>query len=108
MFAFVTVNHPDEIKERTKQGKLRQHAIRSGILKSKAERAKKEGVLVPGEVTRKTRQSNRRTPDNATTLTKAPSLSLVDPFDTLCGCPDRLGQLMRQRAYAMTTSTLRY
>jgi len=100
MFAFVSVSHPDEIKDKMKQGKLRQHAIRSGIQRSKADRAKKEGVFVPVEVDGKSGQPIKRTPPkNATALTRTPSVSLMDPFDTLCGCPERLRTLMRHRAY---------
>ncbi|KAL5121658.1 hypothetical protein ACEQ8H_000344 [Pleosporales sp. CAS-2024a] len=102
MFTFVSVSHPDEIKDRKKQGKLRQHAIRAGIQRSKAQRAKKEGVFVAVEMGNKTaHEAKKRTrPDeicHALSVTASPSLSRMDPFDTLCGCPERLGNLMRQR-----------
>lgn len=96
MYAFVSVSHPDEIKDRKKQGKLRQHAIRNGIQRSRADRAKKDGIFVPVETEGKVAQSTTRSP-NTVTLTKAPSVSLMDPFDTLCGCPERLRTLMRHR-----------
>ncbi|KAH7074895.1 hypothetical protein BKA63DRAFT_324427 [Paraphoma chrysanthemicola] len=94
MYAFVSVSHPDEIKDRKRQGKLRQHAIRNGIQRSKADRAKKDGVFVPVEIDGKTTVATKR-PTNTVALTKAPSVSLMDPFDTLCGCPERLRTLMR-------------
>jgi hypothetical protein len=94
MFQFVTVSHPDDIKDRKKQGKLRQHAIRHGIQRSKAERAKKNGVFVAVEMDRKTGQP-RKTPTVALTIT--PAVSLLDPFNTLCGSPERLRRLMRHR-----------
>jgi hypothetical protein len=97
-FEFVSVSHPDEIKDRKKQAKLRQHAIRNGIQKSKAERVKKNGVFVPIEVDGRTRQPVKRSPPKADSLTTAPSVSLLDPFNTLCGCPERLRNLMRHRA----------
>ncbi|KAF2024916.1 hypothetical protein EK21DRAFT_77686, partial [Setomelanomma holmii] len=94
MYEFVSVSHPDEIKDRKKQGRLRQHAIRNGIQRSRADRAKKDGVFVPVGIDGKANQTTKRSPD-AVALTKAPSLSLMDPFDTLCGCPERLRKLMR-------------
>jgi hypothetical protein len=98
MFAFVTVSHPDEIKDPKRQGKLRQHAIRNGLQKSKANRAKKNGIFVPVEMDGDMRQLEKRTPPQAgVSLTTAPSNSLLDPFDTLCGCPERLRTLMRHR-----------
>jgi hypothetical protein len=97
-FEFVSVSHPDEIKDRKKQAKLRQHAIRNGIHMSKAEKAKKDGVFMPIEVTGRTGQPVKRSPPKAGSLTIAPSVSLMDPFNTLCGCPERLRNLMRHRA----------
>lgn len=102
MFAFVSVSHPDQIKDRKKQAKLRQHAIRNGIQRSRADRAKKEDTFVPVEIDGKTGQPIKRTPPDAGPLTKAPSASLMDPFDTLCGCPERLRTLMRHRKYPHT------
>ncbi|KAH8733198.1 hypothetical protein GQ44DRAFT_821411 [Phaeosphaeriaceae sp. PMI808] len=92
MYEFITLSHPDEIKDRKKQGKLRQHAIRNGIKRSKADRAKKEGIFVPAEM-----DGRRKQPQDQTRLsiTKAPSVSLLDPFNTLCGCPERLRSLMQ-------------
>jgi hypothetical protein len=95
MFTFVSVSHPDEIKDRKKQGKLRQHAIRSGIQRSKAERAKKASVFVPVEIDEKTGRPMKRTPPKTGSLTNAPSIGLLDPFNTLSGCPERLQALMR-------------
>lgn len=102
MFTFVSVSHPDEIKDRKKQGKLRQHAIRAGIQRSKADRAKRDGIFVAvdGDGKKKSRQPPEGVaPPNAGSLTNAPSISLLDPFDTLCGCPERLRTLMRHRMY---------
>jgi hypothetical protein len=97
MFAFVTITHPDEIKDRKKQGKLRQHAIRNGISRSKAERARKDGGIVSGEIGgRRGRQPMRQ---QTTAFTKTPSIGLLDPFNTLSGCPERLRTLMRHRTY---------
>ena len=78
MYAFVSVSHPDEIKDRKRQGKLRQHAIRNGIQRSRAERAKKDGVFVPVEMDGRTTQATKRSSDSVA-LTKAPSVSLLDP-----------------------------
>jgi hypothetical protein len=98
MFQFVTIAHPDDIKDRKKQGKLRQHAIRNGIQRSKSDRAKKDGIFVSVEIDEKTGQPMRRTP-RVGSITNTPSISLLDPFDTLCGCPERLRTLMRHRTY---------
>jgi hypothetical protein len=97
MFTFVSVSHPDEIKDRKKQGKLRQHAIRCGIQRSKAERAKKGGIFVPVEMDEKTGRPMKRTPPKMSSLSNVPSIGLLDPFDTLSGCPERLQALMRHR-----------
>jgi hypothetical protein len=100
MFAFVTVSHPDEIKDPKRQGKLRQHAIRNGLQKSRANRTKKNEVFVPMMIDGNLGQLERRTtPQVGGSLTNAPSNSLLDPFDTLCGCPERLRTLMRHRTY---------
>jgi hypothetical protein len=102
MFTFVSVSHPDEIKDPKKQGQLRQHAIRAGIQRSRADRAKRDGIFVPvnGDGKKKSRRPPERVaPLDAGSLTNAPSISLLDPFDTLCGCPERLRTLMRHRMY---------
>jgi hypothetical protein len=100
MFAFVTVSHPDQIRDPKRQGKLRQHAIRNGLQKSRANRAKKSGIFVPVEMDGDMRQLEKRMPPKVgVSLTPAPSNCLLDPFDTLCGCPERLRTLMRHRAY---------
>jgi hypothetical protein len=101
MFTFVSVSHPDEIKDRKKQGKLRQHAIRHGIQRSKAERAKKDGSFVPVVMDEKTGRPMKRTLPQVVSLTNAPSIGLLDPFNTLCGCPERLRTLMRHRKYIL-------
>jgi hypothetical protein len=99
MFTFVSVSHPDEIKDRQKQGKLRQHAIRSGIQRSKAERAKKGSVFVPVEMDEKTGRPMKRMAPKTGSLTIAPSISCLDPFNTLNDCPERLQTLMRHRKW---------
>jgi hypothetical protein len=102
MFKFVTVSHPDEIKDRKKQGKIRQHAIRNGIQRSKADKAdkaKRDGVFVSVEIDAKTGQTVKRLFPKVNSLMNAPSISLMDPFNTLCECPERLRNLMRHRAY---------
>jgi hypothetical protein len=98
MFVFVTVSHPDEIKDPKRQGELRQHAIRNGLQKSRAKRAKSNGIFVSVEMHGDMRQLEKRTPPHTgVSLTTVPSNSLLDPFYTLCGCPERLRTLMRHR-----------
>ncbi|KAH7386771.1 hypothetical protein DE146DRAFT_759187 [Phaeosphaeria sp. MPI-PUGE-AT-0046c] len=102
MFTFVSISHPDEIKDRKKQGKLRQHAIRAGIQQSKADRAKRDGIFVTVDVDGRKKSSQppvRVGPPKVGSLTNAPSISLLDPFDTLCGCPERLRALMQHLMY---------
>jgi hypothetical protein len=99
MFKFVTVSHPDEIKDRKKQGKLRQHAIRNGIQRSKADKAKRDGIFVSVQIDANTGQTVKRLLPKVDNLTNTPSISLLDPFNTLCECPERLRKLMRHRAY---------
>jgi hypothetical protein len=99
MFAFVTVTHPDEIKDQAKQGKLRRHAIKNGLKRSRADRAKKDGIFVHVKIDENTGQLTKRVPRNVGRLIKSPSISLLDPFNTLCGCPERLRALMRHRTY---------
>jgi hypothetical protein len=99
MFQFVTISHPDQIKDRKKQGKLRQHAIRNGIQRSKADRAKKNATFVSVEVDGKTSQSCNKIAAPTVAMTKSPSIGLLDPFNTLCECPERLRTLMRHRMY---------
>jgi hypothetical protein len=97
MYTFVSVSHPDEIKDRKKQGKLRQHAIRNGIQRSKAERAKNGSNSVYVEMDGETGRPIKRTPPKLSGLRNTPSISLLDPFNTLCACPERLRTLMRHR-----------
>jgi hypothetical protein len=93
MFKFVTVSHPDQVKERKKQAGIRQHAIRNGIQRSRADRAKRRDVFVSFnfEEKRQWKASNA--------IPTAPSIGLMDPFDTLCGCPEKLRTLLRHRMY---------
>jgi hypothetical protein len=102
MFAFVTVTHPDDFKDQKRQGKLRRHAIRNGIKKSRVDRAKEEGIFVHADIDEKTGQLRKWAPPKVGSLMNSPSISLLDPFNTLSGCPERLRALMRHRMYFMT------
>jgi hypothetical protein len=92
-FKSVTVSHPDQIKDRKEQGRIRQHAIRSGLQRSQADRANRRELFVHFRA----RQGRQKQP--SVVLTKAPSLGLMDPFNTLCACPEKLRTLLRHRMY---------
>ncbi|KAI8930411.1 hypothetical protein NX059_012491 [Plenodomus lindquistii] len=88
-FKFVIMSHPDQIKDRKKQEIIRQHAIRNGIRRSRADRAERRDLFVPFRVKE---QRRKRFP---AVLTITPSIQLIDPFDTLCACPEGLRTLLR-------------
>jgi hypothetical protein len=93
MFKFVTVSHPDQMKERKKQAGIRQHAIRNGIKRSRADRAKRRDTFVPFDV------EEKREKKASNAMMKTSSIGLMDPFDTLCGCREMLRTLLRHRMY---------
>lgn len=97
MFEFVVVSHPDEVRERNQQRKIRQHAIRRGIETSRATKAtlEKDVMVTTRNIQAKAAMWTELA--NATTFTQTPSVSLLDPFDTLCGNSERLRSLLRHR-----------
>ncbi|CAO2649613.1 Nn.00g069980.m01.CDS01 [Neocucurbitaria sp. VM-36] len=95
MFQFVTVTHPDQIKDRKRQSALRQHAIRNGIRRVKADRVQGKDMLVLADIDRKSTELCERSTPPAVNLCQTPSKSLLDPFNALRGCPERLHAIMR-------------
>jgi hypothetical protein len=106
MFEFVTVSHPNEFRERKKQATLRQHAIRKGLERSKAARVQEQGGFINVGFDSKTYQSTKRPRELVNVLTKSPSVGLLDPFDTLCNCPERLRRLMQHRKWQKVFSVI--
>ncbi|KAH7412288.1 hypothetical protein DE146DRAFT_274853 [Phaeosphaeria sp. MPI-PUGE-AT-0046c] len=94
MFEFITSSHPDDCKSEVVQKRIREHAIRKGLRAKKercaSEREKGAHVINPAGQMNKvqlcTDHSLRRPPY---------SVSLVDPFQSLCESPDRLAALLR-------------
>ncbi|KAL1793754.1 hypothetical protein ACET3X_008736 [Alternaria dauci] len=84
-----SMSHPDQIKDRKKQQGIRQHAIRSGIQRSRAERSQHRELFVPFIA------KEKRQKQSSMVLPHAPSIGLLDPFNTLCACPERLRNLLR-------------
>jgi len=93
MFQFVTVGHPEEIKDRKKQAKIRRHAIRNGIQRKSAKRAK-NNPFVFIEFENQLGQASKQCAPLAV-ITNAPSKNSPGPCDTLGGSPERLWDLMR-------------
>lgn len=97
MLEFVTITHPDQIKARKIQRAIRQRAISNGIMRRRGEQAEKLENFVAVTVHRKTKQPAEKITPPVTAVARAPSVSLMDPFHTLCGSPERLRCLMRHR-----------
>lgn len=102
MFQFVTVTHPDEIKDRQRQKKLREHAIRSGIQRSKAKKLKDKGDVVACHVKDgvKEHEEGVREESARVALTRTPSISLLDPFDTITRPSGRLRGVRLRKSYS--------
>jgi hypothetical protein len=99
MFQFVVVSHPDEVKGKELQDRIRQHSIRSGIRKSKAAKGRREkdsGKAPSGCSTQKTITYDAVRSIN---IIQPPSISinLMDPFDSLCASSKRLHSLLKHR-----------
>ncbi|OAL50878.1 hypothetical protein IQ07DRAFT_404956 [Pyrenochaeta sp. DS3sAY3a] len=94
MFQFINVGHPDEIKQKRNQRSIKQHAIRRGIEKSKPERDRRKDVFVPVKFDDANELAHRTKAILSPRFMRAPSMALMDPFDTLCASPERLRVLM--------------
>jgi hypothetical protein len=96
-YEFVNVSHPRDIKRRENQATIRQHAIRSGLRRSQYEQTTKQDNLTTTRVIRKGVQDVTKRRESIPAIIRAPSLDLMDPFQTLCRCPERLRTLARHR-----------
>ncbi|KAF2729389.1 hypothetical protein EJ04DRAFT_502503 [Polyplosphaeria fusca] len=105
-FQFVTLTHPDAVKNKANQNLIRAHVKRGSLLKSRQEDVKKGRQFIPSGQRPQERNSNtRRKKSRAESrvetrpeLEKSPSLGQLDPFDCLPESPERLRQLMRHES----------
>src|SRR5262245_41031384 len=93
MFEFVTVNHPEEAREKKKQKRIRQHAIRSGLQSKRSETAKRNDNFVAVEIDPHSGKVRPRKDTNA--LVNQVSGHKLDPFETLPGSSEQLHMLTR-------------
>jgi len=100
MFKFVAINHPSETRDRTRQERIRQHAIRNGIQNKRKQEAKRNENFVSVDVDAKTGKL-RRNPRQVTALTipRPVAGGLLDPFESLPGDGERLRALMAHSQY---------
>jgi len=91
-FRFVTVSHPDQIKDKKKQSTIRGHAIRSSLKKNRDDAAERRENFVALEVSLKGHGLVKK--KMAMGVGVAPSNGRQDPFNTLPGSADRLRVLM--------------
>ncbi|KAF2446178.1 hypothetical protein P171DRAFT_253923 [Karstenula rhodostoma CBS 690.94] len=95
MFQFVTINHPHEMRDRQRQKRIRQHAIRNAMLNKREEEAKRNENFVTSGIdpqTGKLRLDVRPSP--AMVIAKPLAGGRLDPFDSLPGDGERLRSLM--------------
>jgi hypothetical protein len=96
MFEFITSSHPDDSKSEAAQKRIREHAIRTGL------RAKKEKCALEAEKGTRNQSPAGQLSQLQMQAKQSPgrlpySVSLVDPFQSLCERPDRLAALLRNR-----------
>jgi hypothetical protein len=95
MFEFVTFNHPQEMHDRHRQKRIRQHAIRNGIQNKRREEAKRNENFVTSGIDAQTgRLKQDVRPSLAMAIAKSLSGGRLDPFDSLPGDGDSLRSLM--------------
>ncbi|KAF2795664.1 hypothetical protein K505DRAFT_9936 [Melanomma pulvis-pyrius CBS 109.77] len=98
-FQFVTVSHPDQIKDKGKQNTIRRHAIRSSLKKNRDDAEKRRENFVEVEVSAKGHGLiKKRTGMEKESVGTSPSAARVDPFDTLPGSPDPLRVLVGHKS----------
>lgn len=108
MFEFVTINHPHEMRDRQRQKRIRQHAIRNGMQNKRKEEAKRNENFVTSGIdvqTGKLRLDVRPNPLMA--IAKHPSGGKLDPFDSLPGDGEHLRSLMAHSQYLYVYSCKR-
>ena len=98
-FQFITVSHPDQIKDKKKQSTIRRHAIRSSLKKNRDDAAERRENFVALEVSSKVHGLVKRRMGVGLGLGKislgvTPSNGRQDPFNTMPGSADRLRVLM--------------
>ncbi|KAL5421676.1 hypothetical protein PMIN04_005368 [Paraphaeosphaeria minitans] len=95
IFEFVTVNHPHEIRDRSRQRRIRHHAICNGIQKKRKEEAtKNENFITSGIDTRTGKLRLDVQSSSALAIAKPLSGGRLDPFDSLPGDGEHLRLLM--------------
>ena len=95
MFHFVTINHPSEAKDQTRQTGLRQHAIRSGIRSKQRGSAKRNDNFVAMEVDAEDGKMKRKErAKDMMKITRPIDADLLDPFDALYGSGEQLRELV--------------
>lgn len=92
-FQFVTVAHPEEIKDRKNQGEIRRHAIRNSIQRKIATRTK-NNVFIAVEFGGQVAQASKRRASSAAT-TKSPYRHSPGPCGILDISPEQLRGSMR-------------
>lgn len=95
MLHFMTVTHPDEFKDQNRQRRLRQHAIRHGIERTRSERRKKHGIFVPVQYNGPQEEPSAGSELIAATLVRQPSQSFLDPLGASSILPGRMSDLMK-------------
>lgn len=100
-FQFITVSHPDQIKDKKKQSTIRRHAIRSSLKKNRDDAAERRENFVALEVSSKVHGLVKRRMGvgmgvglGKISLGVTPSNGRQDPFNTMPGSVDRLRVLM--------------
>jgi hypothetical protein len=100
-FQFVTISHPDQIKDKKKQSTIRRHAIKSSLKKNRDNAAERSENFVGLEVSGNGRGLiMNRTRMRKVALVSSPSNARQDPFNTMPGSADRLRVLMGHSEYA--------
>ncbi|KAL5414592.1 hypothetical protein PMIN03_003093 [Paraphaeosphaeria minitans] len=99
IFEFVTVNHPHEIRDRSRQRRIRHHAICNGIQKKRKEEAtKNENFITSGIDTRTGKLRLDVQSSSALAIAKPLSGGRLDPFDSLPGDGEHLRLLMAHKS----------
>jgi hypothetical protein len=96
-FQFVTVSHPDQIKDKKQQSTIRRHAIRSSLKKNRDDAAERRENFIALEVSSKVHGLVKKRMGvglGKISLVVTPSNGRQDPFNTMPGSTDRLRVLM--------------
>ncbi|KAF2715313.1 hypothetical protein K504DRAFT_487022 [Pleomassaria siparia CBS 279.74] len=98
-FQFVTISHPDEIRDEKNQSQIRKHAIRSSLRKSRdGAEQRRENFVAVQVATNGHDLKMRQIRTGKVPMVIPPSSARADPFDALPGCPDRLRVLMGHKS----------